>query len=511
MVDRAADDRRRARPGPAGITMIGRRPDREPMAAIEVGLRRLRYLGLALLALAVVLPGGHRPDAVGIGLLLGLAIVAVIVDQAPRRLDRMNRRPDRIVAAQIGADVLITVGALIVIDPGPADGVWLIVAFPVIEGAIRYGVLGALTVWLTVTVPVVGWVIANWAPGDGLSTMTETGGLLSVALAVGLPAGSLAEHLVEELHRQEASRNELDEQAGLISVLAVAADDLSTDEPNDLCRTLVEAAAGLGFPGAELAVIDTTTMASQPLASEPLGFATATMTAPDVVRIGTTTPGTVHLGSAGELIGIVASTGTTMTVLAVGAEDGVRWRPRSEAFETLSRYGAAAMHATGQRLRVAEAARQLDGQRTTDRLTGLANRVGFEAAVTTVLDRLVPGTDIHVFAIDLHGSAPTAMAGEWTSGNEVLIEVGARLRRSAPPGAALARLDGGRFAIATDDRAAGNLPNHVRNVLGRPIATPQGSVVVRASIGHVVTPDPASPAAALIREAEIRASAAATV
>ncbi len=479
------------------------------MVAIEVGLRRLRLLGLALLALTIVAAGDHRPDAVGIGLLLGLVAIAVAADQAPQRLDRENRHPDRIVAAQIGADVLITVGALVIIDPGPADGIWLIVAFPVIEGAVRYGILGALTVWLTVTVPVIGWVIADWTLGDGLSTVTETGGLLIVALAVGLPAGTLAEHLVEQLRRQEAGRDELDGQAGLISVLAVAADDLSTSQPNDLCRTLVEAAVGLGFPGAELALVDTATMASQPLASEPLGFATAAMTAPDVARIGSTTPGTVHLGSADELLGIVASAGTTVTVLAVGTEEGARWRPRAEAFETLSRYGAAAMHATGQRLRLAEAARQLDHQRTNDRVTGLANRAGFEAAVASVLDRLAPGAEVHVFAVDLHGSAPATTSGGWSSGDEVLIEVGARLRRAAPPGAALARLGGGRFAVATDDRAAGNLPNHLRDVLGRTITTGQGTIVVRAAIGHVLTADPTSPVSALIQEAEVRASAAA--
>ncbi len=491
--------------------MIGRRLDQAPMEAIEVGLRQLRYLGLALLALVVALPGGHRPGTVGLGLLLGLVAIAVVVDRAPQRLDPARRRPDRVVAAQIGADVLITVGALIVIDPGPADGVWLIVAFPVVEGAIRYGVLGALTVWLAVTVPAVGWVIANWAPGDGLATMTETGGLLSVALAVGLPAGSLAEHLVEELRRQQAGRAELDGQAGLISVLAVAAEDLSTAESNELCRTLVEAAVGLGFPGAELAMIDTRMMTNQPLASEPTRFATATMTAPDLSRIGATTPGVVHRGAADELIGIVASTGSTLTVLAVGAAEGVPWHPRTEAFETLTRYGAAAMDAASQRLRLAETASRLDRQRTLDTRTGLANRAGFEAAVSAVLDRLIPGTDVHVFAIDLSGSAPAGLAGRWNSGDEVLVEVGARLQRTAPPGAAVARIEGSRFAVASDDRVAGNLPNQIRDVLARPIATTQGSVVVETSIGHVLTRDPTSPATALIQEAEVRANAAAAV
>lgn len=492
--------------------MTARRPDRVPLEAIEVGLRRLRLVGLVLLALVVVVPGGHRPDTIGLALLAGLAVLAVAVDRAPARLEALIDRPDRIVAMQIGTDVLITVGALVIIDPGPADGLWMIVAFPVIEGAVRYGVLGGMTVWLTTALPVLGWVIADWAPGDGLSTITETGGLLALALAVGLPAGSVAEHLVDELAGQDLGRRDLDGQAQLISVLAVAAGDLSTSEPSELCRILVEAAVGLGFPGAEIALVDTATMAHHPLASEPPGYATGAAGATEVVRSGRTAPGTVHLGSAGELAGIVASAGTTVTVLAVGTTGSDRWQPRTEAFELLSRYGAAAMAAATQRLRVAESFRQLEHRRTHDPVTGVLNRTGFEAAVGDVLDRLAPGTEAQVFTIDLDslvsldslaGLDPADSSGET---DRVLTEVAARLERSAPTGSAVARIDHDRFGLVTD-RATGPLGHHLRDVLARPIATASGVVVVQASIGQVVTTDPTVAPAAVIAEAENRARA----
>ncbi|MEL6981632.1 MAG: diguanylate cyclase, partial [Actinomycetota bacterium] len=179
-----------------------------------------------------------------------------------------------------------------------------------------------------------------------------------------------------------------------------------------------------------------------------------------------------------------------------------------DAFAALSRYGAAAMATIGQRHALSRAGRDMEQRRGQDPLTELLNRAGFELTVASILDRLVPGAEIRVIAVDLDGFNPIVAEAGWRAGDAVLREVGARVARACPTGAALARLDVDRFAIATDDPAVPDLASHLVDLLARPITTDVGTFTIRASIGQVITPDPSTPPLVAIEEAQRRSATA---
>lgn len=117
-----------------------------------------------------------------------------------------------------------------------------------------------------------------------------------------------------------------------------------------------------------------------------------------------------------------------------------------------ARYGASSLAAASHRQSIIETAKQQEQRRLCDPKTGLLNRTGLEAGVTSILDRLAPGAELQVFAIDIEGFNRLLAAAGWMTGDRVIAEVGARVARTSPTGAAVARLDVDRFAVATDTR-----------------------------------------------------------
>jgi diguanylate cyclase (GGDEF)-like protein len=82
----------------------------------------------------------------------------------------------------------------------------------------------------------------------------------------------------------------------------------------------------------------------------------------------------------------------------------------------------------------------------TDPLTGLANRRAFLAALEAAAAETA-GAEIAVALIDLDGFKPINDTFGHATGDAVLIEVSARLRKSAGPRAFVARMGGDEFAV----------------------------------------------------------------
>jgi diguanylate cyclase (GGDEF)-like protein len=130
-----------------------------------------------------------------------------------------------------------------------------------------------------------------------------------------------------------------------------------------------------------------------------------------------------------------------------------------------------------------------------DSLTGLANLEGFNRKLDQGLGKLrrgiVPGAT--VFGVDLNFFKTVNTRYGHEVGNEVLAQVGARLRAQARrPSDVAGRMGGDEFALflpgLVDVEVAMRRAEEVAESLAAPIATTAGPVTIGASVGVVVIP-----------------------
>ena len=130
---------------------------------------------------------------------------------------------------------------------------------------------------------------------------------------------------------------------------------------------------------------------------------------------------------------------------------------------------------------------QVQHQAMHDPLTGLPNRSMITREIERLLGRLVPGPDqrVWVFLLDLDGFKWVNDSWGHETGDQLVIEVGARLRAAAPAGVPVARAGGDEFILAyTGDQAGAlRLVEEIRGCFARPMPVRDAPVPITASIG----------------------------
>ena len=140
----------------------------------------------------------------------------------------------------------------------------------------------------------------------------------------------------------------------------------------------------------------------------------------------------------------------------------------------------------------------------TDSLTGLDNRLAFMRGLE---GRLEAGHPLVVAMVDLDGFKRANDTHGHHAGDEVLAEVGRRMRAEAADAVCVARLGGDEFALLFD------LPEHrvrvretiaaIREAVARPIHYGEATISVSASIGLALSPDDGAEPTALLRTADL--------
>ncbi len=136
-----------------------------------------------------------------------------------------------------------------------------------------------------------------------------------------------------------------------------------------------------------------------------------------------------------------------------------------------------------------------------DSLTGLPNRTLLMDRLKHALDRESTGTA--VLFVDLDQFKLVNDARGHAVGDEVLVQVAARLSTSLRPRDTVARLGGDEFVIVCEDvdtEAAASIAQGLMSVLDKPFVLPTGPLQILASVGIAVSP-PRS-AEALVRNAD---------
>ena len=159
----------------------------------------------------------------------------------------------------------------------------------------------------------------------------------------------------------------------------------------------------------------------------------------------------------------------------------------------------------------AQAAAQLhsEHQAMHDPLTGLPNRRMMSAHVERLLIEVPPQADrrVWVYLLDLDGFKWVNESWGHDTGDQVVLDLAARLRAAVPSGVQVARTGGDEFVLAYVGEKPGalRLVDDIRTCFLKPLAVHDTELVISASIGiaHATADgDPAVTAEALMRDAD---------
>ncbi|HEY2776983.1 MAG TPA: EAL domain-containing protein [Gaiellaceae bacterium] len=155
---------------------------------------------------------------------------------------------------------------------------------------------------------------------------------------------------------------------------------------------------------------------------------------------------------------------------------------------------------------VTELKEELKHQAYHDTLTGLPNRFHFVESLADRLKELAPEHQIAVLYVDLDGFKSVNDTWGHHIGDELLAQVGARIRGAVRSGDLPARLGGDEFAVLVqraDEEAAEHAARRLTNALIAPFALSMCETSIRASIGISLSGPDAATAEDLIRNADI--------
>jgi diguanylate cyclase (GGDEF)-like protein/PAS domain S-box-containing protein len=156
-------------------------------------------------------------------------------------------------------------------------------------------------------------------------------------------------------------------------------------------------------------------------------------------------------------------------------------------------------------LRWRQQVRQLTRAALTDHLTGAASRSRFFAA----LDKPTPAAEGHLAAIlyvDLDRFKPVNDEYGHSTGDEVLVEIAARIASVVRPSDLVARIGGDEFAVLCRDLGhideATIIADRVIEAVGRPVPVGAHLISVDASVGIATTLDDSIDGDALLESAD---------
>ena len=446
---------------------MGRAGPIEDLRSTELALRGVRWIAAAFALGQFALyrpPNGtdvpfpQRPVGVLVAALI-LFINALSIYGARRvtGIDELRR----VGLLELVADTAIILAIVVLFSFDAEAGLWALLVIPIIEGARRHELPGAMTVWAVAGAVYVAREVWASQHFDGrhfaLDSVTyRLGILLVVAVATGL----LARNAEEQRRAHLEARAESERHAALLEVVASSARQMSVLDDERLLGAVTNSVLELGFDAAAVAVLEE--------ASNVFWISRVAGELPDDFTA------QVHPGDAG-LLGVVRDRGEVVVLddydlspdghLALRAS-GVRTvvgapikthgqlaavlvacsRTRLDlnrndvaAFQLLACQAGTALENAREFMSERLAAQLLADAAVTDDLTGLGNR----RHATTIMDRLEPDDVLVLIELDCLGAVNERVGH--AAGDEILMELGAYLGAALRPGDAAARHGGASF------------------------------------------------------------------
>jgi len=436
----------------------------------DAAMRRVRWAGCAFVLLqfglyqapaGVEMPFARWPVAF---LLAGVLAALNVAAMATRHVfgERGLRALGR---AQWALDAAVIMAVVWLFSFDSTSALWALLVVPILEGALRGQLAGALGTWASLGVLYLvrdAWAAATYSHREFLVPSVTY--RLGILLLVALTAGMLARNLRDQMRAHAGLRLVAERRAELLGVVASAGRTPATDVESVLAG-LADAALRLGFDACEICVLDhdgetyTVRCAKGLPAAYERGAVPATtgLAGVAIARRETVVvddysswPGGVRtVREAGFHTAVAApiiSAGEVVGVMAAGRLDH---EPTDEdqvdCLELLATNAGAAVE--NQR-RLAERASyedRLTHQAYHDSLTGLPNRARFmEVLDASIRDRL---EEVAVCYVDLDRFKTVNDSLGHEVGDELLRAVADRLREHTPADGLVARLGGDEFTV----------------------------------------------------------------
>jgi diguanylate cyclase (GGDEF)-like protein len=398
------------------------------------------------------------------------------------------------------------VSAAIVVTGGIRSDLFLIYTLTTVffaasyprKGQVALGIFTALAYLLSV---------GPSAWGAHVGTLFERIGLLGCTCLI---ASFLSHELLEQTRLAMDARQESDQRASLLAMVAGAARAMSTLDPDRVLNIVVESVLELGFESSEICMFDElgdtwqqgyfggNAVGVKEIQPGDAGLAGAVYAQGRTMVIedyGSWTWGLLPVRKSGikTVIGSPVWSGSDLVgVLIAGGVDRRVIHPHErECFELLAAQAGAAL-VNARRYTEREAFEErLSHQAFHDALTGLPNRVLFADRLDHALAaRERENAEVAVLFLDLDRFKMVNDSLGHDVGDGLLQEVAGRLRVCLRPGDTLARYGGDEFTMLLERSGEGpavQVAERILEALRQPFNLAGRSFFVNASVGIAVT------------------------
>jgi signal peptidase I len=493
--------------GPVVRSMRRRRPTgarhqraSDPTPAVSAALRRLRVLAGAVLVLQV---GGSS------GALIPGWMAAVCVAGAVAAVNVLSMRASRVPntrwatfvgVLELAVDAAIVLFIVTVMRPASDTIMWALLVVPVLEGALRHRIRGAVLTWAAVSAVYLVAELSPVAVPGGLAVEAAFLGRLQdvvqrigVVLLVAVPGAYLSEQLVRAIAGQKLAKQAATTRGQLLEMVVAAGrriNKLGGEVVDELTRAGVE----LGFDVVDVCRRDQrdgtwSVVACTGADGVVLPHPSAANGAADAAWDGRTTV-VAKGGDAASVSAVVAVPLRGPEGAEVVLRGGLRAAatpPQVECLELLAGQAGVALQNSTLLGQLQDAHQRLEHQAFHDALTGLPNRELFSQRLTKSLLDVPEGRQVALMFLDLDRFKEVNDTLGHEVGDELLIAVSRRLNRAVREGTLVARLGGDEFTVLMPgvDRPsrAEALAERLCEALAKPFRLGRNEVAVSSSVG----------------------------